>query len=154
MISADDIAATLGHELSTPRRIQLVLLVVAALAVSSGVGSLLLTEPTLPARTQAAFAAIVAIGLAWVAYGLWALSTRRALYARQRVVATQLALLCGLVYTAGCAALFLSGLPAGGAAGALGAAMTLIAWRLHRGAKRSLAQLVARRQRLEARHER
>ena len=154
MISADDIAARLGHELSTSRRILLVLLVVTSLAVSSGVGSLLLTEAALPRRTQAAFAAIIAIGLAWAAFGAWALTTRRALYARQRVVATRLALLCGLAYTVGCVILFASGVPAGAAAGALGAAMTLVAWWLHRQATQGLAHLVARRQTLEARHER
>lgn len=152
MISADDIAARLGDELSTSRRIQLVLLVVASLAVSSGVGSLLLTETALPPRTQAAFAGIVAIGLAWATFGVWALTTRRALYARQRVVATRLALLFGLAYTVGCVVLFVSGVPAGGAAGILGAAMTLVAWWLHRSAQQSLAHLVTRRQSLEARH--
>jgi hypothetical protein len=153
MINADDIAAKLEDELSTSRRIQLVLLVVFSLAVSSGVGSLLLTETALPPRTQAAFAAIVAIGLAWTTFGLWALTTRRALYARQRVVATRLALLFGLAYTVGCVALFVAGVPAGGAAGLLGAAMTLVAWWLHRGARQTLDHLIARRHTLEARHE-
>ena len=152
MISADDITARLGHELSMTRRLLLVLLVVVSLGISSGVASLLVTEAALPPRTQAAFAAIVAMGLAWATFGLWALTTRRALYAKQRVVATRLALLFGLAYTGGCLVLFLSGVPAGAAAGTLGAAMTLVAWRLHRGAKQSLVHLVARRRTLEARH--
>ena len=80
MISADDVAARLTVELSTPRRIRLLTLVMLSLAVSCAVLSLLLTEPSLPLRTQAAFGAVVVIGLTWVGFGLWALSSRRALF--------------------------------------------------------------------------
>ena len=152
MISPDDVAARLTDELSMPRRLRLLTLVLLSLAISCAVLSLLLTEPNLPLRTQAAFGAIVAIGLAWVGFGLWALSTRRALYARQQVVAARLALVFGLVYTIGCLVLLGSGVRAAGAAGAFGGVLTVIAWWLHRRAGARLAGLLARRQTLEAQH--
>ncbi|HEX5214555.1 MAG TPA: hypothetical protein VFV98_03780 [Vicinamibacterales bacterium] len=152
MISADDVAARLTDELSTPRKIRLVALILLALGVSGAVGSLLLTEPGLPLRTQAAFGAIVAIGASWVGFGVWALSTRRALYARQQVVATRLALVFGLLYTIGCLVLLASGVRAAGAAAAFGGVLTMIAWWLQRRASDRLAGLLARRQALEAGH--
>jgi hypothetical protein len=51
------------------------------------------TEPNpLPARTQAAFAGLLAIGLAWAAFAGWVLSRRRPLFARDRVLGARLAL--------------------------------------------------------------
>lgn len=51
------------------------------------------TEPhPLPARTQAAFAALIAIGLAWAAFAGWVLVRRRPLFARDRVLGARLAL--------------------------------------------------------------
>lgn len=51
------------------------------------------TEPhPLPARTQAAFAALTAVGLAWAALAGWVLSRRRPLFVRDRVLGARLAL--------------------------------------------------------------
>ncbi|MBE1496378.1 hypothetical protein H4696_003478 [Amycolatopsis lexingtonensis] len=49
-------------------------------------------DRTAPARTQAAFAALIAVGLAWAAFAGWVLSHRRPLFARDQVVGARLAL--------------------------------------------------------------
>ncbi|MEU6863273.1 transmembrane transport protein [Streptomyces sp. NPDC046876] len=57
------------------------------------VGLLWATEPgPLPVRTQAAFAGLIAIGLAWAVFAGWVLTRRRPLYARDRVLGARLAL--------------------------------------------------------------
>ncbi|MFV2197682.1 transmembrane transport protein [Nocardiopsis sp. LOL_012] len=69
-----------------------------AVGLAGGCGAALIavlwaTEPgTLPARTQAAFAALIAIGLAWAAFAAWVLSRRRPMFARDRVLGSGLAL--------------------------------------------------------------
>ncbi|WP_432068665.1 transmembrane transport protein [Streptomyces sp. C10-9-1] len=51
----------------------------------------------LPARTQAAFAGLIAIGLAWAVFAGWVLSRRRPLFARDRVLAARIALAATVV---------------------------------------------------------
>ncbi|MFJ6631887.1 transmembrane transport protein [Streptomyces sp. NPDC091376] len=69
-----------------------------AVGLAGGCGAALIavlwaTEPhSLPARTQAAFAALIALGLAWAAFAAWVLSRRRPLFARDRVLGARLAL--------------------------------------------------------------
>ncbi|MFM9442368.1 transmembrane transport protein [Streptomyces acidiscabies] len=69
-----------------------------ALGLAGGCGAALVTvlwvtEPhPLPARTQAAFAALIAVDLAWAAFAGWVLSRRRPLFARDRVLGARLAL--------------------------------------------------------------
>ncbi|MFF3402223.1 transmembrane transport protein [Streptomyces sp. NPDC002659] len=56
------------------------------------------TEPhPLPARTQAAFAGLIAVGLAWAAFACWVLSRRRPLFARDRVLGARLSLVVTVV---------------------------------------------------------
>jgi hypothetical protein len=55
------------------------------------VGLLWVTEPGLPPRTEVAFGAFVVIGLAWAAYGAWALTRRTPLFAPDQVIASWLA---------------------------------------------------------------
>src|SRR5690606_21414194 len=85
--SAEDVRRRLAAELALPSRLGHTLLVLAGLAVATTVGSLLATEPSLPARTRIAFAAIVAAGLAWAALAGWVLARRRVLFASHRVIA-------------------------------------------------------------------
>jgi hypothetical protein len=61
--------------------------------LGAGLGGLLwATEPTpLPARTQAAFAAMIVVGLTWAGLAVWALA-HRPLFAVDRVIAATLAL--------------------------------------------------------------
>lgn len=62
---------------------------------------LLATEEWLPLRTTLAIWVLVAIAMAWVAYGLRVLSRRRPLLANREVVAGRMALLFSCVFTAG-----------------------------------------------------
>lgn len=94
-----------------------------AVGLAGGCGSALVavlwaTEPQpLPARTQAAFGALIAVGLAWGAFAGWALSRRRPLFARDRVLGARLAL---VVTTATSVAGVTLAAVRGTAAGALG----------------------------------
>ncbi|GCD95567.1 transmembrane transport protein [Embleya hyalina] len=64
------------------------------------------TEPDAPpTRTRIAFAALIVVGLAWAAFGTWALTTRRPLYGHDRVVGGWIALAATTTTTVGGAAL-------------------------------------------------
>ncbi len=137
-------------ELSLPARLGYVALLLVATLATVGVVSLWVTEPLLPLRTQLAFAAMSVIGLSWAALSIWALATRRVLFARDRVIAGWMA--------AGFTSMFLIGagvavLVSGGAAAwvalATGAIMLAVAVRVLSGARRRFAALSARRVELE-----
>lgn len=97
-MTPDDMLQRLAGRLSLRRRIATVVAAVGGLATATLAALLWATEPGLPARTQAAFAAIVVVGLAWVGYGAWVLTYRTPLFARDRVVAAWLTLAaCGLL---------------------------------------------------------
>ncbi|MFI5534071.1 transmembrane transport protein [Kitasatospora sp. NPDC051853] len=88
------------------------------------------TEPhPLPVRTQAAFAGLIAIGLAWAVLAGWVLSRRRPLYARDQVLGARLALVAATVTgAAGTAVAAVRGTAAGALAVALaGAALAAVA---------------------------
>ncbi|MEU4683037.1 transmembrane transport protein [Streptomyces xinghaiensis] len=74
-----------------------------AVGLAGGCGAALIavlwaTEPhPLPLRTRAAFAGLIAIGLAWAVFAGWVLSRRRPLFARDRVLAAGLALVAASV---------------------------------------------------------
>ncbi|UYQ63583.1 transmembrane transport protein [Streptomyces peucetius] len=69
-----------------------------AVGLAGGCGAALIavlwaTEPhPLPVRTRAAFAGLIAVGLAWAAFAGWILSRRKPLFARDRVLGARLAL--------------------------------------------------------------
>jgi hypothetical protein len=85
-------AAQVLRGLSLPRRIGYVIAGVSGLAAAAMIGTLWATEPApLPARTQLAFAALIAIGVAWAVFAAWALA-RRPLFAVDRLIAATLAL--------------------------------------------------------------
>lgn len=97
-----------------------------AVGLAGGCGAALIavlwaTEPDpLPARTQAGFAGLIAVGLAWTAFSGWVLSRRRPLFARDRVLGARLALVVTtLTSVAGVALAAVRGT----AAGALGTAV-------------------------------
>jgi hypothetical protein len=88
----------LAGRLSLGRRIATTAAMLGGLAVAIVVGLLWVTEPGLPARTRVAFGAIVVVGLAWFAYGAWALTWRLPLFALDRLVAAWMGLAaCGLI---------------------------------------------------------
>ena len=75
-------------ELSLPARIGHVALLLAGLASAGVSGSLVMGEQGLPSRTIAALIAITAVGLSWAVFAAWTLTHRRALLAKQRLIAS------------------------------------------------------------------
>jgi hypothetical protein len=105
--------------LSLRRRVGHVLAGLGGLAAAAIIAQLWATEPdSLPVRTQAAFAVLIAIGLAWAVFGAWAL-TRHPLFAVDRVIAGWLAVTFSTLLTAG---MLLLALTRDGGAGVLAAA--------------------------------
>ena len=145
-ISIKDMQRRAARELALPSRLGYTALLVAALAVAGVTGSLWATEPSLPARTQAAFAACVAIGLSWAGFAAWVLTRRRVLFANHRVYAARLATAFSGVFVAG-AALLRDRLGMGAVSTA--AVMFVIACAALVLAHRRYAQLVERRRALE-----
>jgi hypothetical protein len=141
----------LAHgELSVKARLGYVALLLVASAMTVGVVSLWLTEPYLPMRTQVAFGAMSLIGGSWVALAIWALTTRRVLLARDRVIAGKMSVTFTALFFAGALALaVMSGTPAAFGAAATGAVMFGVALRVLSGARRRFAELAARRTELE-----
>lgn len=137
-------------ELSLAARLGHVLLGLTASAMTVVVVSLLLTEPALPARTTVAFGLLATIGIGWVAYSGWVLTTKRVMLARQRVVAGRLAVAFTAVFTSGCVALALThDAPAAWPAGAMGGVLLVVALGVWRRARAAHAMLVVRRAALE-----
>lgn len=68
-----------------------VLLLLGASAMAALLLALLLTEPSLPARTRWAFAALLLVAASWIAYAVWVLLQRRPLMHGHRVIAAYLA---------------------------------------------------------------
>jgi hypothetical protein len=143
----------LAHgELSVKARLGYVALLLVASAMTVGVVSLWLTESYLPMRTQVAFGAMSLIGGSWTALAIWALSTRRVLLARDRVIAGKMSVTFTALFLAGTlAAAAMSGAPAAFGAAATGAVMFGIALRVLSSARRRFAELAARRAELERR---
>jgi hypothetical protein len=148
--SLEDIRRLANGELSVKSRMGYVALLLVASGMSAVVLSLWLTEPALPARTQAAFAVMSLIGGAWVGFALWALNARRPLFAKDEVIAGTMAVVFTSVFVAGAlAAVIVSGAAAAYGALITGAGMLSIAvWRLVR-AQAWFARLAVRRAELE-----
>lgn len=137
-------------ELSMRARIAHVLLALAASAMTIVVTSLWLTESALPMRTTLAFAALTSIGLGWVAFSIWVLTSKHVMLARHRIVAGRLAVLFSGVFVAGCVVLGIaSAVRAAWSASAMGAVLLAIAIVLWRRAETAHARLLARRNTLE-----
>lgn len=150
MKSLQDVRQLAGAELSMVSRLGYVALLLVSAALTVVVVSLWLTEPGLPARTRWAFFGMSMIGVSWIALATWALTTRRVLAARDRVIAGWMAVTFTSVFVlaAGFAA-WISESAAGWRALALGAVMLFVAVRALRSARRRFAELRARRLELE-----
>lgn len=142
-ITVEEMQRFVAGELSLRSRIAYTALLLAALGMTILAGSLWLTEPSLPVRTQIAFAAMVAIGLSWVAYASWVLTRKRVLLAGHRVIATRMAIAFSALFVLG------SALIRQWPATALGAVMLVVAIAMLIGARRRFAQLTERRRELE-----
>jgi hypothetical protein len=148
--SLEDIRRLAQGELSIRARIGYVSLLMVAAAMTAVVLSLWLTEPSLPARTQAAFCVMSLIGCAWVSFALWALGARRPLFARDAVVAGTMAVVFTSVFVAGAiGAVIVSGAAAAFGVLATGVGMLAIAVGRLIIARRRFAALAARREELQ-----
>ncbi|MFG6429145.1 hypothetical protein [Roseateles sp. LYH14W] len=146
------VSALLDSELSARSRFGHVLLLLAAATMATLTGSLWATEPALPARTAAAFAVMTGMGLCWVAYAAWVLTTRRVLLGRQRVLASAMgALFSGVALAGALAAGLLADVPAAWPAALVFAAMAALAVVMLVRAQSDYARLRRRRAELEQR---
>ncbi len=149
--SADELRRRLAAELALPSRIGYTALLLAGLAVAAVTGSLLATEPELPARTQAAFAVIVGAGLAWAAFAVWVLARRRVLFASHRVIAASIAVTFTALFTASALSVWLAGSREPGALAATIVGMTMLtaAVAVLVGARRRVRELTDRKREIE-----
>ncbi|MFE0631178.1 transmembrane transport protein [Streptomyces sp. NPDC058864] len=93
-----ELERALAAEASLGSRMRHVAVGLAGASSAALVAVLWATEAhPLRARTQAAFAGLIAIGLAWAAFATWVLSRRRPLFAQDRVLGARLALLVAVV---------------------------------------------------------
>lgn len=142
----------LAHEqFSLGVRLRYVALALVAAMATSVVASLLLTEPRLPVRTQAALAALTAIGVAWIAFAVWVLRERRPLLAWHRVVAGRMAVAFCAAFAIGAGIAAATTLaPAAFGALATGIAMVAAAVAMLVRANRRRTLLLERRDALES----
>lgn len=89
----ESLRTLLDSELSVPSRVGHVALLLGASLMTTVVVSLWATEPVLPVRTQAGFALMTVVGVAWATFAAWVLRHRRPLYARHHVIAGRMAVL-------------------------------------------------------------
>lgn len=150
--AAEEIRRSLASELSTRSRVLYTLLLLVDLTLAAAVGSLWLTEPSLPARTQIAFGLLLVFALTWSGFLLWTLTRRKVLLTGHRVLAGRLAVFFCSLFTFGALALGLSqpdrratGLSAAG----MGGFLLLVAIVLLIRAQRRYRELTARRRHLE-----
>lgn len=148
--SPESVRRLLNAELSLASRLGYVGLALAAAMMTAIVGSLWMTEPPLPLRTQIGFGVMVGIGLSWVGFAVWVLTHRRPLLAGHRIVAGRMAVAFTSLFVLGAVAV---GVATGGsapyAAAALGLAMLAVAVVLLRRGHVTTARLRERRAILE-----
>ncbi|MFE2546104.1 transmembrane transport protein [Actinacidiphila glaucinigra] len=93
-----ELERALAAEVSLRSRMRYVAVGLAGGCAAVLIAVLWATEPrALPVRTQAVFAGLIAVGLAWAAVAAWALTRRRPLYAQDQVVGARLALVVSAV---------------------------------------------------------
>jgi hypothetical protein len=91
------------RELSTPKRLGYLLLLMLTLTAACLIGTLWITEPApLPLRTHIAFGLLTFINLAWSVLFGWIVIRRKVLYAQHKVIAGWMALaFCALFLIVG-----------------------------------------------------
>jgi hypothetical protein len=150
MDSIANIRNLASGELSLKARIGYVALLLASAPMTAVIASLWLTEPHLPARARVALGVMTLIGASWAALSLWALTTRRVLLARDRVIAGRMAVAFTGVFVAGAATSCAVSMSAAAFASlATGVVMFAIALRIWSQARRRFTELHSRRAELE-----
>jgi hypothetical protein len=109
-------------------------------------------EQGLPSRTIAALIAITAVGLSWAVFAAWTLTHRRALLAKQRLIASYMAVAFSALFTTGAAAVgWSTQMEASWLAAGTGLVMLGVAGAVLMRARRRVAELRSRRAELERR---
>lgn len=149
-ITVETVQKRIRAELSVSARLGYTGLAVAGLSMAGVVTSLLLTEPSLPVRTQVAFILIALGGITWAAFAAWVLARRRVLLASHHVTASMLATTLAAIFLAG-AIVFRD--RAGNVAVIVNAAMLVVAvaWLIR--ARRRVRSIEARRAAIEDRRQ-
>lgn len=150
-VSVEEMQRRMSTELSLRARVGYTALLLVALFASVAIGSLWLTEPSLPARTHIAFAVMLVIGLSWVGYAVWVLARRHVLLAGHSIIAARMAVAFCTLFILGFAALGLWGpnARAGYGAAGTGLVMLAVAVAMLRSARRRYHELMERRRVLE-----
>jgi hypothetical protein len=144
--SAAALQRLLDAELSLPSRLGYVALLLVALTMTAVITALWATEPVLPLRAQVGFGLMIAIGLSWIIFAVWALTHRRILFARHQVVAGRMAVTFTTVFMLGTLVVgYSTGRPEAYKATAVGLVLVGLAVAVLVRAKRAFAHLVARR---------
>jgi hypothetical protein len=148
--SPNDYRALADMELSRMARLGQLTILVASVMMTSVIGLLGVTEPSLPVQARIVFAMMGVIGLCSSAFVLRASSHRRALLARDRVIAcrTAVALAATIVLVASIIGLA-KGIPSAFAIAGFGVLLLGGAVALLRQENRKLSALTARRRALE-----
>jgi len=152
--SSPELEATLARLtdriLSLRARIGHIALLLASVGMFVLVAALLATEPTLPARAQWAFGAMLVVALSWAGYAVWVLSYRRTLLAFHRIVAGRMAVaFTGLFAMATLIGGLVTGSRAAALAAGTGAIFFALSCALLRQAHRRFTELQGRRASLE-----
>ncbi len=150
-VSIAEIQHLAADQLSLRSRIGHTLVLVVSLTMAVGVGSLWVTEPSLPLRAHVAFAMIVSMALTWSGFATWILFRRRVLLGTDRVIAARIGVAFSGLATVAMLALGYwggAGRPAY-LAGLINGGLFLCAMVLLVRAQRRLAALVLRRRELE-----
>jgi hypothetical protein len=102
-LTVEQVQEMVRRELSTPKRLGYLLLLMITLTATCLIGTLWITEPApLPLRTHVAFGLLTAINLAWSLLFGWIVTQRKVLYAMHRVIAGWMALtFCALFLISG-----------------------------------------------------
>jgi hypothetical protein len=146
MKSLQDVRKLAGSELSLKARLGYVALLLVSTGMTAIIASLWLTETFLPLRAQLAFGVMCLIGVSWAALATWALSRRRPLFARDRVIAGGMAVTFTSVFVAGAlAAVILANNAAAYGVLITGLLMLGLALKVLAGARQRFAELSARR---------
>ncbi len=148
--SAAELQRLATNQLSSAARAGHLALLLAALTVVVVTASLVLTEVALAPRALAAFGAVIVMGACWVAYAVWALTTRRLMLPTHRVVAARMALTFSAVFSVASAlvAILVPAVTAWWAV-AFGGVMCLVAWGVLQRARATVDRLRARRHEIE-----
>ena len=136
-ISTAEMQARIRREVAMPSRLGHTALLTVSTIVGGTVASLLVTEPSLPPRTQWAFILIVLIAVSWMGYAALVLARRQVLFGTQRIAAAGLA--CVFTAIAFTGAVLLEEHVGAGAVvttGALMIAAGVVMWRASRHVRR------------------